>query len=126
MRPVLLRPPVLDFFSTKGAYGSPLYKSWLTILTTKRRPGDVGLRFTIAITSIPLLSRYKVNFLTLCQSYVCLLPIASSANTVARTLSFAFNVQYRNAFDLGVKQRLNCSFDFKLVCGWANFKNHLI
>ena len=46
MRPLLLRPPDLDFGAVKGPYGSPLCKSGFTTLTTKRRPGDVGLHLT--------------------------------------------------------------------------------
>src|SRR5690606_8558093 len=49
IRPLLLRPPVLDFFSSSGAYGAPLCRSCPTTLTTKRRPAEVGLHLTIAM-----------------------------------------------------------------------------
>ncbi len=50
MRPKLLRPPDLVFFSTSALTGSPVCRSLDTIRTWNRRPGEVGFDFTTAIS----------------------------------------------------------------------------
>ena len=51
MRPALLRPPDLLLLSVSERSGAPLCYSLLTTLTTMRRPGEVGLVVTIALTN---------------------------------------------------------------------------
>ena len=60
IRPLLFLPPDLLFFFSKAEKGRPLCSSGLTTLTTKRRPGDVGLHLTTAII-IPLYLQYQKN-----------------------------------------------------------------
>src|SRR3982751_1461668 len=50
MLPIELRPARLCSASTSGAYGAPLCRSALTTFTMERRPADVGLVFTSAMS----------------------------------------------------------------------------
>src|SRR3569832_247843 len=58
MRPRLLRPPFFWSRSTSASCGPPLCRLGSTTLTTKRRPGEVGLTLTSAIVFILL---YKLR-----------------------------------------------------------------
>ena len=63
MRPLLLRPPFLLFFSNNAANGAPLCKPSVFTETVKRRPGDVGFALCNAmIITLAYFSLCEVNY----------------------------------------------------------------
>src|SRR4249920_943375 len=99
MRPALLRPPFLFWLSTNGQCGSPLCSSGLTILMTKRRPGEVGFVLTTAI-AVPLFRRRQIDGLAGREPHVGFLLIVLPRHTALRLLFFAANVQRRYVLDV--------------------------
>src|SRR6476620_9610007 len=82
MWPLLLRPEPRFWLSTSEAIGGPLCRLALTTLTSERRPLDVGLTLTSAISGL----RREVDFLARLPAHVGLLPFPAPANMRAEAL----------------------------------------
>src|SRR5438477_9099493 len=97
MRPRLFRPEPRFLLSVSFATGPPVCRSGLTTLTSARRPGEVGLTLTSAM-SLRLLR--EVDFRTGFEAHVRLLPVATAAGIGAKALCLAADVHDLDAGDL--------------------------
>src|SRR5690606_24766051 len=125
MRPWWLRPPVLLFFSTSGAYGAPLCRSGVTTRTAERRPGEVGLNFINGMGSPSGLGGH-VDALALGQAHVRLTPVAAAAGTEAEGLVLALHVDDVDGLDLDVEQLLHRRLDVGLGGVARNLEHVLV
>src|SRR5690606_1786035 len=88
----------------------------LTTLTTKRRPGEVGLVLTTAMIYVSHSTELgKVDFLTLLQPDVSFLPVRALARLTAyRALGLALDVQHLHVAHLYLEQALHRFLDLGL------------
>src|SRR5262245_48537281 len=111
MWPLWLRPEPRIFFSVSDARGGPLWSCGLTTLTSARRPADVGLTFTRAI-SLHLLR--KVDLLARSQVHIRLAHVAAPAVETTKALFLALLVQDLHRINLDLEEHLDCGLDFGL------------
>src|SRR4051812_13953300 len=104
MWPLLLRPEPRFWLSTSDATGAPLCSDALTTFTSERRPFDVGLTLTSAIS---LRLRREVDFLTRLEAHVSLLPVPPPAAVRAEALLLALDVRDLDALDLDLEHELD-------------------
>src|SRR6185295_7927730 len=119
MWPLLLRPEPRFWLSTSEAIGGPLCR--LT-LTSERRPLDVGLTLTSAISGL----RREIDFLTRLQAHIGLLPVPAPARMRAEALLLALDVRDLHRFDLHLEHQLDCRLDFGLRRVLHDAKDHLL
>src|SRR5512134_2272715 len=110
MWPLLLRPDPRFCGSTSDATGAPLCRSLLTTLTIARRPADVGLTLTSAMSGL----RREVDFLARLQAHVGLLPVAPAAHEAAEALFLALDVRDLDAFHLDLEHQFDRGLHFRL------------
>src|SRR4249919_4138569 len=110
MRPWLLRPPVLLFFSTSDSSGSPLYRCAVDTRTRERRPGEVGLN-VISAMRVALGLGHHVDRLAGGQANVCFTPVAATAFAETEGLLLALHVDHVHRFDGDLEQRFHGRLD---------------
>src|SRR3954471_22386032 len=91
MLPIELRPARLDWLSTSGQCGSPLCRSALTTFTIDRRPAEVGLVLTSAMSGH---SFHEVDVAFANQAHVGLLDVLAAAHEAAVALFLALHVEH--------------------------------
>src|SRR5689334_5969032 len=89
MLPIELRPARLCNASTSGAYGAPLCRSALTTFTIDRRPAEVGLVLTRAMSGH---SFHEVDVALALQAHVRLLERLAPADEAPVALLLALDV----------------------------------
>src|ERR1043165_5175020 len=89
MLPMELRPARLCSASTSGAWGAPLCRSALTTFTIERRPAEVGLVLTSAMSGH---SFHEVDVALADQAHVGLLDRLAAADEAPVTLLLALHV----------------------------------
>src|SRR6185295_16626160 len=97
MLPMWLRPARWDFFSTSGAYGAPLCRSALTTFTIDRRPAEVGLVLTRAMSGH---SFHEVDVAFALEAHVGLLDRLAAADEATVALLLALHVHHVHGADL--------------------------
>src|SRR5438067_3036013 len=126
MRPRLFRPEPRFLLSVSFATGPPVCRSGLTTLTSARRPGEVGLTLTSAM-SLRLLR--EVDFRTRLEAHVRLLPVAAAAGIGAEALRLTSNVHDLDAGDLDfllLPEKLDGSLHVLLGCIRTNTEDDLV
>src|SRR5512132_914818 len=97
MVPWWLRPARLDWLSTSGACGAPLCRSALTTFTIDRRPAEVGLVLTRAMSGH---SFHEVDVGVAQQAHVGLLDALAAADEAPVALLLALHVHDVDRADL--------------------------
>src|SRR5215470_18061517 len=97
MLPMELRPARFGSASTSGAYGDPLCRSGLTTFTMERRPAEVGLVLTSAMSGH---SFHEVDVAVALQAHVGLLDAAAPSGEAAVALLLALHVHHVHGADL--------------------------
>src|SRR4051812_36123021 len=97
MLPMWLRPARLCSASTSGACGAPLCRSALTTFTIDRRPAEVGLVFTSAISGHPF---HEVDVAVTHEAHVRLLQVLAAADEAPVALFLALDVDDVDRADL--------------------------
>src|SRR6476646_3712737 len=122
MWPLLLRPEPRFWLSTSEAIGGPLCRLALTTLTSERRPLDVGLTLTSAMSGL----RREVDFLTRLQADIGLLPVATPAEVRAEALLLALDVGDLHRLDLHLEHQLDRGLDLGLRRALQHAEDHLL
>src|SRR6266567_2461450 len=126
MRPRLFRPEPRFLLSLSCGTGPPVCRSGLTTLTSARRPGEVGLTLTSAM-SLRLLR--EVDFRTGLEAHVRLLPVAAAAGIRAEALRLAADVHNLHAGNLDLllfPEKLDGGFHIVLGRVRTNAEDDLI
>src|SRR4029077_1141170 len=103
MWPVLLRPAPRFCGSTSDATGAPLCRLALTTLTSDRRPFDVGLTLTNAMSGL----RREIDFLARPQADIGLLPVPAPAHVCTEALFLALDIGDLHRLDLDLEHQLD-------------------
>src|SRR5689334_11134437 len=114
MLPMWLRPARLCSASTSGACGAPLCRSALTTFTIDRRPAEVGLVLTSAMSGHPF---HEVDVAFALEAHVGLLDALATADEAPVALLLALDVHDvdRAHFDLLVlEEELDGGLDLGL------------
>src|SRR6185369_9394152 len=114
MLPMWLRPARRDCFSTSGQCGSPLCRSALTTFTIDRRPAEVGLVLTSAMSGH---SFHEVDVAFAEQAHIRLLDVLAAAHEAAVALLLALHVDHVHGADLDLlllEEQLDGSLDLGL------------
>src|SRR3954463_6068857 len=129
MLPMWLRPARLCSASTSGACGAPLCRSALTTLTIDRRPAEVGLVLTSAISGHPF---HEVD-VALEEAHVGLLQVLATADEAPVALLLAFDVDDVHradlellALDLVLEEQLDRGLDLGLRRVGQHLEHHLV
>src|SRR3954464_5006057 len=129
MLPMWLRPARLCSASTSGAYGAPLCRSALTTLTIDRRPAEVGLVLTSAMSGHPF---HEID-VALQEAHVGLLDALATADEAPVALLLALDVddvhrahQQLLALDLVLEEQLDGGLDLGLRRVGQHFEHHLV
>src|SRR5512135_616169 len=122
MWPRLLRPEPRFWLSTSEATGAPLCRAGLTTLTSERRPFDVGLTLTSAMSGL----RREVDLLARLQAHVGLLPVPAPAHEAAEALLLALDVGDLHRLDLDLEHQLDGSLHLGLGRVLRHAKDHLL
>src|SRR6478735_8427098 len=130
---MLLRAPVRFWLDVSACTGSPLCRCERSALTTKRRPGDVGLVLMRAIFATPsvepppsLLDAGEVDRLALRELHVGLLEIRAPARAAAETLRLAGDVHDLHGIDLDLEHQLDGRLDLGLRRVTCDAKDDLV
>src|SRR5258707_7003588 len=91
MLPIELRPARLCSASTSGACGAPLCRSALTTFTIDRRPAEVGLVLTRAMSGH---SFHEVDVAFALEAHVRLLERLATADKAPMALFLALDVHH--------------------------------
>src|SRR5690349_6219656 len=122
MWPLLLRPEPRFWLSTSEATGAPLCRLALTTLTSDRRPFDVGLTLTNAMSGL----LREVDFLSRLEAHVRLLPVATTPLMRAEALLLAFHVGDLHGLDFDLEHQLDCGLHFGLRRVLHHAEDHLL
>src|SRR5574340_1478477 len=122
MWPWLLRPAPRVVLSVSDATGRPLCSVGLTTLTSDRRPFEVGLTLTSAISGL----RREVDLLARLKTHVGLLPVPAPAHEAAEALLLAAHVGDLHRFDLDLEHQLDRGLDLGLRRVLHHAKDHLL
>src|SRR5262245_55896743 len=126
MLPMELRPARLCSASTSGAYGAPLCRSALTTFTIARRPAEVGLVLTRAMSGH---SFHEVDVALAHEAHVRLLEALAAADEAPVALVLALHVDDvdRSALDLLLlEEQLHGGLDLGLGGVGQHLEHHLL
>src|SRR5436190_4098651 len=110
MWPLLLRPEPRFLLSVSASNARPLWRFGLTTLTSARRPAEVGLTLTSAMSGL----LREVDFLARLQAHVRLLPVAAPADEATEALLLAHHVRDLDLLDLDLEHELDRGLDLGL------------
>src|SRR6187402_3003689 len=125
MLPMWLRPARLCSASTSGAYGAPLCRSAFTTFTIDRRPAEVGLVLTRAMSGH---SFHEIDVAVALEAHVRLLERLAAADEAAVALFLALHVDHvdRGHLDLLLlEEQLDGSLDLGLGRVRQDLEHHL-
>ena len=104
MRPLLLRPPLFDFFSSSELIGLPLCRPGVLTATWNRRPAEVGLDLCNDIFSYrilwTLIIAEKINSIVGRKFHVSFFPIDTTSTRLPVSLYLAATINHGDAFNL--------------------------